>query len=76
MTAPMARFWMVWSPQGRAPTHKHFSRETADAEANRLAKQHPGQEFFVLKAMAGVSARDPKIKTIRLNTDPDDKIPF
>lgn len=53
MTIQRERFWMVWSPQGRTPSHKHFSREEADDEAKRLSRVTPSQEFFVLKAMAG-----------------------
>lgn len=43
-------FWMVWSPEGRPPTHRHESRNLALTEAERLARANPGQEFFVLEA--------------------------
>jgi hypothetical protein len=55
-SANEARFWMVWSPQGRAPTHKHYSKESAETEAKRLAGIHAGSQFFVLKAVSGVTA--------------------
>lgn len=43
-------FWMVWNPQGRAPTVRHLSNNAAIAEAERLARQCPSQQFFVLIA--------------------------
>lgn len=70
------RFWMVWSPQGRAPTMKHWTRDDADREALRLASSNPGLEFYVLKAVGGAIGES-KIKTIRLHAGPpDDGIPF
>lgn len=45
---PNAPFWMVWNPQGCAPTYKHVTVESAKAEAERLAKNNPGQRFHVL----------------------------
>jgi hypothetical protein len=44
------RFWLVWNPEGRSPTCKHPSRESAQTEAGRLAKTFPGQRFWVLEA--------------------------
>lgn len=43
-------FWMVWSPQGRPPTHQHPTHAMAVAEAERLARHCPGQRFYVLEA--------------------------
>lgn len=74
MPAPK-KFWMVYSPQGHAPTYKHWSRESADTEAVRLAKMNPGRQFFVLKAMAGFEAEEPAVKQVSLR-HPDDQIPF
>jgi len=53
---------MVWSPQGKAPTFRHTSRASADAEAARLAALHTDRDFFVLKAVAGVTAEAPKLR--------------
>lgn len=45
------KFWLVWSPQGKtAPTCRHFSKDPADKEAERLASLNPGHEFYVLTA--------------------------
>lgn len=73
------KFWMVWSPQGRAPTFKHTSKDSADTEAARLAKLNPGNQFFVLKAVGGWQTDIPLIKPIVVrgkNTCTDDGIPF
>ncbi len=46
-------FWMVWSPQGQAPTRKHLTRASAVTEAERLARLNAGNEFYVLQAIEG-----------------------
>lgn len=57
---PTARqFWIVWNPCAHAPPVRYFSRAEADAEAARRASLHPGQEFFVLRAVAGFFAAAP-----------------
>ena len=76
-----ARFWMVYNtgPYGRPPLHKHPSRESADKEAQRLAKENPGQPFIVLKSMGGFRALDPKVEPIKMTAMSDllgDDIPF
>jgi len=44
-------FWLVWCPQStKSPTVKHWQREAAEAEADRLAATNPGKEYFVLAA--------------------------
>lgn len=73
---PVVRFWMVWSPQGRAPTQKHRTKINAEHEAVRLAERNPGAEFFVLKATGGCQAKPPKITDIKMVSDPDAGIPF
>jgi hypothetical protein len=70
------KFWMVWSPQGRAPTYKHTSREHADREAARLAKANPEREFFVLKAVGGTIATAPTVSAIKLRQHANLEIPF
>jgi hypothetical protein len=46
------RFWMIWNPQGGRPTRKHPTRESAQAEATRLAMQSPGDSFYIMRAEA------------------------
>lgn len=43
-------FWMVWNPQGNQPTYKHPTRDSAVAEAERLARKCPGDQFYILAA--------------------------
>lgn len=45
-----AKFWLVWNPDGRAPSVKHPSSKTANDEAKRLAACCPGQAFVVLES--------------------------
>lgn len=52
-------FWMVWNPSGRAPTARHATEAIAEAEAQRLARQVPGQIFIVLKALYGCRTAPP-----------------
>lgn len=71
------KFWMVWSPQGSRPTRRHYTRESADTEASRLANANPGTEFFTLKAVQGVVADKPRLRLIKFNKyDPTSEIPF
>lgn len=72
MSNVQAEFWMVWNPAGRNPTHRHFTFEAAKSEAYRLSKQHPGHDFFVLKAVGGYSLPAPGPQAIII----DDGIPF
>ncbi len=47
----MQKFWLVWSPTGeRPPRFRHSTEAEAEHEAERLAEQMPGAEFFVLEA--------------------------
>jgi hypothetical protein len=43
-------FWMVWNPNGRSPTFKHETEESALSEARRLAGLNSGHRFYVLRA--------------------------
>lgn len=43
-------FWCVWAENGGAPTIKHADFGTAKREAQRLARNIPGQRFVVLAA--------------------------
>lgn len=50
-------FWVVWNPAGRAPMVRHNNLSGANGEARRLARENPGQHFYVLKALS-VSVSD------------------
>ena len=45
-------FFMVWTKTGWRPRKAHESFDAASAEAQRLARNHPGKKFIVLKAVA------------------------
>lgn len=66
-------FWMVWCEDGGSPRVRHCNKQLAVAEAERLAKLNPGQVFFVLKATAGVCAKEPELRRVKFEYDP---IPF
>lgn len=46
------KFWMVYGDGHRAPTVKHASFEIAKQEAERLCRNNPGIEFFVLQPVS------------------------
>jgi len=46
------KFWMVYGDGQRAPTEKHASFEIAKLEAERLCRNNPGIEFFVLQPVS------------------------
>ena len=70
------KFWMVYCPQRTAPTYQHLSRQDAEQEARRLATMNPGTQFFVLRAVSGVTATQPEIETIKLRPVIGCEIPF
>jgi hypothetical protein len=49
-----APFWLVWNENGYPPRYRHETKDSAQAEAARLASSRPGQEFHVLACMATV----------------------
>lgn len=66
------KFWMVWNLEGRSPKARHFTEELATGEAKRLSKENPGQEFYVVGAVAKCVMPDP-VKIVRLK---DPTLPF
>lgn len=51
-------FWCVWADGGGTPTVKHSGYEDARREAQRLARNNPGQRFVVLAAAVAFVKRD------------------
>ena len=51
-------FWLVWSAAGYPPRHRHDTRQSAEAEARRLAAMAAGHEFFVLAPVARVACSE------------------
>jgi len=71
------KFWMIYSPQGSAPTAMHLTRWDADMEAERLAEANPGREFYVLKAVNGRCAPKLAVGKIAIcGKHPEAGIPF
>lgn len=68
-------FWMVWRENSHAPTYRHFSKQSAVDEAERLARECAGQTFFVLKTTAAMRAELPAVSRIEIVPREDD-IPF
>lgn len=64
--AEREQFWMVYGKDQRAPTVRHMTRWQAQQEAQRLAKNNPGIEFYVLAAVDGFVTHEPveRIKII------------
>jgi hypothetical protein len=73
MYRPDHEFWMVWNPEGRAPVVPHDRAESATREAERLARHHKGQRFYVLRGVTFFEHND--IRRVDLTPD-DDGIPF
>jgi hypothetical protein len=59
MTDPSSsEFWMIWNEHRSAPTVKHRSDFIARQEAERLARQSPGESFHVLRLVGTVKVAD------------------
>lgn len=50
------KFWMVLGTG--TPTYRHHSADSARNEAERLARQFPGETFVVLESIASVCKSD------------------
>lgn len=56
MTEP---FWVVWNPERGLPRFQHQTFTAAKTEAERLARLHQGQQFFVLESKGVMQVCDP-----------------
>jgi hypothetical protein len=76
----MEPFFLVWNVDRNglrgqmlpAPRYQHASEESAIKEAERLARQYPGQEFVVLQSVVGIKVNDIERTDLRPPLD----IPF
>ena len=64
-----APFWLVWNPQGSAPTHRHPTEAEACKEAERLARLNPRQRFHVLEAKCCCTLDPSPVSWKRVNPD-------
>lgn len=62
-------FWMVWNLNNRNPSHRHSREDEAFKEAERLARKHPNEEFYVVVAIGCAKKTD--VQIVRF-----DEIPF
>lgn len=53
-----APFFVVWREGGGPPTVKHTEESLARMEAERLAREHPGADFHVLRCVGTAYRRD------------------
>lgn len=65
------KFWMVWCPSKKEPTKRHNSYSHAKSEAERLARDNPGLDYYVLESIA--HARKSDVVVTKFPVDP---IPF
>jgi hypothetical protein len=64
MTKRVSEVFFVWNPSGGQWKQKHTTYDSAQTEAERLAKVNPGVEFFVLGALGSAKIEPyPKVFT-------------
>jgi hypothetical protein len=73
-TSAQQAFWLVWNENGRVPMYRHDTLESAQTEAERLARANPGETFYVLEAV-GLRVVD-NMKRIDFRKDVADELPF
>lgn len=66
------QFWMV-KGAGPAP-YEHQTFSGAEAEAERLARMHPGQTFTVLEAVSAFRIVD--VVRVSFRDENDQQLPF
>lgn len=66
----MEKFWMVWNEGNRSPAFKHWTADSAMIEAERLARQNPGQKFHVLELVDSCRVKDVFWASEQANTEP------
>ena len=59
-------YYMVHNPAKGAPTKRHIDKSDAVEEAKRLAREHIGQMFYVLKTVECYSVVQPEPVSIPL----------
>lgn len=69
-------FFLIWNPDGKSPTVKHQTFQSARREAERLARNNRGHRFIVMASMEAFSL-DEVVKTdLRPGPADWDGIPF
>ncbi len=68
--------WFVWNPKGNVPKFLHSSEHAARVEAERLARQAPGETFMVLMSVAECTKVDVSWKDHDGKDFDEEQIPF
>ena len=64
-------FFIVWSPEGtHNPAVRHWTLEQAAREAERLAQQHVGKEFVVLRSIVARQVPPAPMRRVRYEDGP------
>jgi len=66
----MKIFYLVWCRETTYTKYEHMNLNSAEAEAERLARKHPGRKFFVREVKSAV------VKTEVVWEKIDDGIPY
>lgn len=74
MQEPIAKFWMVFNPNGRAPAFTHITKDRAKAEAKRLSEQSPGNVFVVLAAVDAFKCPLGPVESVKLRKATEEEI--
>ena len=68
-----APFYIIWNPDGaRPPKFRHDTFVAARREAERLALENPGSQFFVMQAHCCVETSKP----VEIEYFDTDSVPF
>ena len=73
-TSEKFKFWMVWREGTPSTRHRHYSRSEATREAERLAKNCPGETLYVMKSVEAMTSESQPVKRVKLVKCDD--IPF
>ncbi|MHA6684450.1 hypothetical protein [Mesorhizobium sp. A556] len=71
---PIAKFWMVYCMDGGSPTFKHLTKDSAQAEAKRLAERSPGKLFVVLAAVDSFKCPLGPVESVKLRKATEEEI--
>jgi len=75
MSEKRDKFWMVWRENSPTTRYRHWSKQAAKREAERLSQQNPGEVFYVLKTTAAMITEPSPVKKVKL-VEAYDQIPF
>ena len=75
MSGEPVKFWMIVGIGQNPPRARHETEHAAFAEANRLARNNPGIEFYVLESMARAVKDEVRFDRMK-PAEADDGIPF